>query len=123
MIAKILKFPAKPDDDQPPKLPEGLSPQQYILDGHTPVAEPDPFKWAMSLGLSKRRVCWTQIGTATISTVFFGLNHNWGEGPPLLFETMVFDGPLDKERRRCSTWEEAEQQHADMVEYVRLKKE
>lgn len=25
-----------------------------------------------------------------ISTVWIGLDHNWGEGPPLIFETMIF---------------------------------
>lgn len=25
-----------------------------------------------------------------VSTVWLGLNHNWDDGPPLIFETMVF---------------------------------
>ena len=26
-----------------------------------------------------------------LSTVFLGLDHQWGDGPPILYETMVFD--------------------------------
>lgn len=46
---------------------------------------------------------------------FLGIDHNWGVGPPLLFETMVFGGWLDGEQERCSTWDEAEAQHKTMV--------
>ncbi len=33
------------------------------------------------------------------------------EGPPLLFETMIFGGEHDQEQWRYSTWEEAEAGH------------
>lgn len=53
-----------------------------------------------------------------VSTVFLGLNQNWGSDPPLLFETMVFGGEHDGERKRYSTWEEAEQGHKKICESV-----
>ena len=31
-------------------------------------------------------------GEATISTVYLGLDHSFGNGPPLFFETMIFCG-------------------------------
>jgi hypothetical protein len=34
---------------------------------------------------------------------------------PLLFETMVFGGPLDGEQTRYSTWDEAKSGHDAMV--------
>ena len=54
-----------------------------------------------------------------ISTVWLGLDHNFGPGPPLIFETMVFtkDGEgrtLDCER--YSTEQEAIAGHEAMVE-------
>jgi hypothetical protein len=55
-----------------------------------------------------------------VSTVFLGLDHQFGSGPPLLFETMVFGGTLDQEQERYLTWAEAEQGHKEMVERVRL---
>ena len=57
-----------------------------------------------------------------VSTVFLGLDHNWGDGPPLLFESMIFwpDNPdLDQQMARYSTWHEAEQGHERLVECVR----
>lgn len=54
-----------------------------------------------------------------VSTVWIGLDHNYGDEPPLIFETMVFDGPLDGETVRYSTWTEAQAGHVDMVEQVR----
>jgi len=56
-----------------------------------------------------------------VSTVFLGLDHNYGDGPPLLFETMVFqgDGFVDEYCERCSTWDEAVVMHAEVVEKFR----
>lgn len=60
------------------------------------------------------------IGPARISTVFLGIDYSWGKGPPVLWETMVFGGKLDREMNRCSgSWEQAEAMHADMVERVK----
>lgn len=54
-----------------------------------------------------------------VSTVFLGLDHRFGEGPPLVFETMVFGGPLDQDVDRYTTWEEAEAGHAVLVDRCR----
>lgn len=67
----------------------------------------------------ERRVALTEIGSVQISTVFLGLNHAWDDGPPMLFETMVFGGPLSDEQDRCSTYDEAEAMHERMCERVR----
>jgi hypothetical protein len=69
----------------------------------------------------RRRVEWTDIGRdIQVSTVFLGLDHRYsGEGPPLVFETLVFGGPLDGEIRRCSTWAEAKMQHRTVCGMVR----
>jgi hypothetical protein len=48
------------------------------------------------------------------------VDHNWrGEGPPILFETMVFGGPLSGECRRYQTAEQAIDGHAAMCLRVR----
>lgn len=54
-----------------------------------------------------------------VSTVWLGLDHQFGDGPPLIFETMVFPsrgefGDLDCQR--YSTEAEALAGHAQMVE-------
>jgi hypothetical protein len=55
-----------------------------------------------------------------VSTVWLGIDHAFGQGPPLIFETMVFpskDGPLtDLDCDRYSTEDEALRGHQRMVE-------
>lgn len=95
----------------------------FILDGHEVVACSID-KWAKQLGdRDYGRVDKTVLPSGSIiSTVFLGLDHSFGEGAPLLFESMYFphQGPDDDHWReedceRCSTWEQAEKQHATMV--------
>lgn len=90
----------------------------YVLIGQTPVPEPDIHKWAFWMESGDRVVFQDHVGSGLISTVFLGLDHNhWGEGPPLLFETMIFvDGGDVELVDRCSTWLEAEERHKLAVE-------
>lgn len=92
------------------------------------VIEPDhavkrvPFELWRLQSPDERRVARTDVGAAEISTVFLGIDHRFGEeGPPLLFETMIFGGELDESQWRCSTWDEAVRQHEHVVELVRLR--
>ncbi|KRQ99299.1 hypothetical protein [Bradyrhizobium valentinum] len=48
-----------------------------------------------------------------------GLVHPGFPGVPLLFETMIFGGPRDLAQQRCSTWAQAERQHAEAVALMR----
>lgn len=93
---------------------------RYILDGRMPVEEADLMKWAKWFERADRKVALTALGGGVeVSTVFLGLNHNWGDGPPLLFETMVFGGEHDSYQQYHSTWEEAEEGHKQVVEMVK----
>jgi len=77
---------------------------------------------AKSLGLYRERTVIdlrTHVSKIMISTVFLGLDHGWGTGPPLLFETMVFNGPLHEDMDRYTTWAQAEAGHAKFCEQVR----
>lgn len=61
-----------------------------------------------------------KIGDVEISTVWLGLDHNFNdEGPPLIFESMIFGGNYDEEQHRYSTWAEAEEGHKKLVEKVK----
>lgn len=44
-----------------------------------------------------------------ISTVFLGVDYQFGEGPPLLFETQIFLNTEEEEREtyRYSSWDDA----------------
>jgi hypothetical protein len=90
---------------------------QYILNGKTAV--PATLKqWARWYETADCAVAKDQIGDVRISTVFLGLDHSFGDGPPLLFETMIFGGVHDQYQDRCSTWDEAEAMHAAAVAMV-----
>lgn len=94
---------------------------KYILDdAGNPVEEPDLLTWGRWLedANEKRIVSNIQIGDSEVSTVFLGLDHNFGSGPPLLFETMVFGGSLNDEMNRYATREEALAGHAAICEKV-----
>lgn len=65
-----------------------------------------------------RRIGLYEAPGVRVSTVFMPLNHQFGDGPPLVFETMVFGGPLDGEMERYSTKQDAEVGHAAMVRRV-----
>lgn len=93
---------------------------RYILQGHRAVAEPDLNKWAAAFEQFNRVVKQETIGTVKVSTVFLGLDHQFGNGAPLLFETMTFGTPDEEQMcERCSTWEQAEEQHERVARLVR----
>lgn len=61
-------------------------------------------------------------GTAPqVSTVFLGLDHRYGDGPPIVFETMVFwhGHPMDNEYERYETLQQAKDGHARWVAAVK----
>lgn len=94
---------------------------RYILDPDgNPVAEPDLIKWGMWLESPEhRQVAHDDIAGACVSTVFLGLDFDYFRaGPPLLWETLVFGGPLDGEGDRYATFEDAVHGHGTMVARV-----
>lgn len=72
---------------------------------------------------NSRMVARTEIGPLIVSTIFLGIDHNFGFGPdkdPLLFETMIFGGDersdfAESYCERYHTWGEAEAGHAQAV--------
>lgn len=96
-------------------------PGQYILNEK---GEPEPcddlIKWAKWLETATdRTVAKDKAGDAEVSTVFLGLDHSFGQGPPLLYETLVFGGPMEGEQERYSTKEQAEAGHKRILAAVR----
>jgi hypothetical protein len=111
----------------------------YTLDGNgNPVPEFDVHKWGKWFETSGpvRVVDRTRIGDLEVSTVFLSINHRLGEGPPILWETMVFKLGKDGEcleaeegdqcsifgelQTRCSgTREQAEAMHREVVRKIK----
>ena len=91
----------------------------YILRGKEAIPCEDIVEWAQKYEKMNRRVALDYVGDIKISTVFLGLDHAFDGGPPMLFETMVFGGDFDQDGARCSTWGEAEEQHAEWLKKVK----
>lgn len=73
-------------------------------------------EWAEFFDKEERFLWQHDIGEHShVSTVFLGIDHQWGSGPPLLFETLVTDGPLADEMHRYSTYEQARLGHITML--------
>lgn len=85
-------------DDSRDWPPGGGSGMYYILDAQHQVHPAALLEWAQWLeaqrvepGGGLARVADTLLpGRFRVSTIFMGLDHRFGVGPPLLFETMAF---------------------------------
>jgi len=94
---------------------------KYILDAAGVPKPADLMTWAKWFegNPDDRIIAQDQIGEVRVSTVFLGLDHQHGKGPPLLYETMIFGGPHDEYQRRYTTRQQALEGHASAVQLVR----
>lgn len=96
-----------------PADPKNHDMRHFIIDENKKLIPVDFMTWARWFEtadkvIKKDYVTVSVAGpTVEVSTVFLGLNHQFGDGPPLLFETMIFCGPEDGYQDRYSTYEEA----------------
>lgn len=91
--------------------------KKYILDDNgEPVLCPDVIAWSRWYVQADRAVALTKfdppssayIHGCRVSTTFLGIDHNFeGSGPPILWETMIFNGPHDGAMWRYSSREAA----------------
>ena len=98
---------------------------RYILDEHgDPQPCDDLMEWARWMETANRTISndydeGDPNRTIRVSTVFLGLDHSFSDdGPPILYETMVFGGLLDGEMRRYATREHAMLGHQEMCQRV-----
>jgi hypothetical protein len=103
---------------------------RYILDAAgNPVPEPDLYRWARWYQTAERHVALDRLDDGHwVSTVFLALDHGFasmfGEGPPILYETMVFGdyGSLETDwnGQRYATRAEALAGHAAALVELKL---
>ena len=92
---------------------------KYILnEAGEPEACEDFVRWANWFELNERHVACDNIKGVRVSTVFLGINHNWSEGPPVLWETMIFGGEHDEYQRRYTSRADAEAGHNEALALV-----
>lgn len=58
-------------------------------------------------------------GGVRVSTVFLGLDHSFGAGEPVLWETMIFGGPHSDYQERYTSREAALEGHREAVALVK----
>lgn len=94
----------------------------YILDNDNRPVPVDQMTWATWWGEAERSIGMTQITSEVlVSTVFMGIDHRFrGDGPPLLFETMIFGGPLNERQWRYVSLDDATIGHAAAVRMARV---
>jgi len=61
----------------------------------------------------------TKVGDSEVSTTRLPMNHGFGTGPDLWYETMVFGGDNDGYCRRYTTEAEAKEGHDATVQKVK----
>lgn len=95
----------------------------YILKNGIAMPTNSVEEWQKQIcDVDSRRVAVTEIHHCTVSTVFLGLDHNFGcGGLPLLFETMVFSGEMSTDSidngRPVRFQEDGSDQWLDMQRY------
>lgn len=64
---------------------------RYILDAEgQPVLCDDLMTWARWIEKADRKLARDEPAPdIVVSTVFLGVDHDWGDGPPILWETMI----------------------------------
>lgn len=79
----------------------------YILnDKREPIRCDDLIEWGRWFEQNKagaRRVDFTKVGDSEVSTVFLGMDHSFGAGQPVLWETMIFGGAHDSYQERYTS--------------------
>jgi len=92
----------------------------YLLDvNRNPVPINDVMTWATGKMNMNTTVARDEIRGILISTVFLGVDHNFlNHGPPVLWETMIFDSDVKTNIRRYSSYEDALIGHQQALELV-----
>lgn len=101
--------------------------RKYILDeNNQPVLEPDDAKRRDWMEGHDIRVGLTRFPEGPrVSTVFLSLDHDWEGGPPILWETMIFDTDteeFDGFQERYTSYRLAVEGHINAVRRVMEKR-
>ena len=96
--------------------------EYWILNKNRKIKKVDLMTWAKWFKSSQDRIIGKDIIKGIrVSTVFLGIDHGFGLGKPILFETIIFGSNLKKlqgYQERYHTLQEAEKGHKDAIEFV-----
>lgn len=94
---------------------------KYVLNSlGEPVPCSDVLLWGAWFEQANRAIAQEHVGPVAISTIFLGLDHGFDDdAPPILFESMIFGGPLSGSQQRYASRAEAIVGHRELVESAR----
>lgn len=95
---------------------------KYVLDDDgNPLEIEDVLMWAQWFETHERRVARDEVEGCVVSTVFLGLDHSFGPPgtTPILWETMIFGGPMDSQMWRYTSVDDARAGHAAALEELK----
>lgn len=93
----------------------------YILQDKKAILEENLAAWEHWFNNNPKTLKFDKIGNVNISTVFFGIDHDFSGKKPVLFETVISDGKEIKQIR-YSTYQEAIEGHENQCDLSRKKK-
>lgn len=96
----------------------GLAHGHYIERDGIPKMATSLLVWALWTENADRQIAETFVRDVRVSTVFLGLDVNYGHGTPVVYETMIFGGKHDQYQERYSTRAEAMEGHRDALAMV-----
>lgn len=103
-------------------LPSPHANRYYVLQDKEPVPCPNLLEWSRIMVDTDPQIGWAVIGPFSISTVFLGVDVSFRNGPPQLFETMVFTAGADATFiGRCATWAAAEDMHQAAIALMQMR--
>jgi len=95
---------------------------KYTLDKNgNPVIEEDLLTWGAWFKEADRHTALDKFDGIKVSTVFLGLDHSFGGGRPVLWETMIFGGKYDLDQERYTNEEDAIKGHKRMLKKAKEK--
>lgn len=93
---------------------------RYILNNEGDPAREDNIEaFAEWHDKANRTIAKDNIGDVLISTIFLAYDYSWGEGEPILWETLIFGGEHDLYQERYTSKEDALVGHLKAVKLVK----
>jgi len=95
--------------------------RHFVPDANGEPVPCDLMTWAEWMEMRKCQIAVEHLGDAIVSTIFIGLDHRFlGDGPPILWETMICGGTDEKDGwcKRYSSRADALAGHAAAVAWV-----
>jgi len=109
------------DNPQPIDVDAPAPANSYIIEGEIVRPAKNMGEHVEQMAGENRRIALDEFSDTTfVSTVFLGRDHSFGQGTPILFETMAWLNGEDYMQYRYPTYEAAMTGHRETVEELKI---